>query len=169
MTRNETRTRIGKGGVAAGVVGVVMAVSSGCTSPPSVTPLLHVAEQAMRDEAQRLAEDAERDTQQVEQVRASLTAGFEADLHEREVMDVAWVADAAEVYAAAREALARHEMRLHQQREQRATNLHLAADATARARRLLDRQDALILDTVGTDLWRWLQAPTSGEPAAVTP
>lgn len=145
------------------VVCVCLAGPAACTAPPSVSPLLRMAEEAMRAESQRLAADVERDVQRIDQTRAALAAAFDADLRQRDALDARWVTDAAEVYAAAREALARHEMALRRERDQRAANLHVAANATRRAVQLIERQDALITRTLGTDTWAWL---TAWDPAS---
>lgn len=131
-------------------------VANGCTSPPSVAPLLRVAERAMRDEAARLDDDdAKRDTAQMDQSRQALAAAFDADLGEQAAkLDAQWVRDAVAGYVAAREALLRHEAKLHDERASRSDNLRAAAEAQDKAIQLLENQDALITQTTGLDIWR---------------
>lgn len=128
--------------------------TSACTAPPSAAPLLRVADEAMRREAQQLQDDIERDAQHVEQSRRALDAAFAADLGERATLDAQWVRDAAAIYATAREELVRHETALRAERAARAANLLLASEAQRRAIELIERQDQLITDATGLDLWR---------------
>ena len=132
----------------------IVALGGGCTSPPSVTPLLRVAEKAMLDEASRIDEDAHRDAAQIDQTRQTLASAFDADLAQVKTLDAQWVKDAAEGYAVAREALARHEAALRSERSLRADNLRTAAQAQDRAIQLLERQDSLVTQITGLDLWR---------------
>jgi len=129
-------------------------VVGACTAPPSVAPLLRVAERAMVEEAAHVEGDATRDAAQLRQMRAALTAGFDADLAANESPSAGWVKGAAEGYAAAREELARHEAALRVERETRADNLRAAAEAQQRAISLIERQDELITRTIGLDAWR---------------
>lgn len=136
---------------------------SACTTPPSVSPLLRLAQRAMHAEADRILADTERDAERFERVRASLSAAFDADLRQRGELDAAWVRDAAEVYAAARAALARQEAALAHARDQRARNLATAAAATGRALRILERRDALVTGATGVDLWEMVDRMRVGE------
>ena len=127
---------------------------AGCTSPPSVAPLLRSAELALTEEARLLADDAARDAQQLAQTQATLAEAYAADLRECPQLTAPWVREATDVYVAAREELIRHDAALTQQRQTRADNLRLAAQAQQRAIELLEKQDQLITGVTGTDLWR---------------
>lgn len=140
---------------------VAALLTAGCVSPPSAAPLLRIVDEAMREEAARLHEESARDKQGVDQARRMLEAGFDADLRERATLDAPWVRDAVAVYAAAREELALHEVRLAMERQQRAANLLTAASAQRRAIELIEGQDALILRATGLDLWRLRWSPPS--------
>ena len=128
--------------------------SIGCGSPPSVTPLLRMADRAMQDEVARMDDDLERDLYQLGQTRQALATAFDADLAQQEQLTAQWVREGMDVYVAAREALTRQEMQLRRQRQQRQDNLRAAAQAVRRASRLLEQQDKLIEQTVGFDVWR---------------
>ncbi|MCE9590156.1 MAG: hypothetical protein K8S99_06495 [Planctomycetes bacterium] len=136
------------------VTAAVMAGMSACTSPPSVSPLLRVVDDAVRREAELVRDDMERDGLRVAQARRSLEEAFMADLRDRPVLDQPWVLDAVRGYTAACEELVRHEMNLRGGRERRAENLLAAAEAQRRAIELIERQDALITGATGLDLWR---------------
>ncbi len=136
------------------VVFAVLAALNSCGSPPSVVPLLRIADRAMQDEAGRLDEDLQRDINQLDQSRRMLQAAFEADLAQVQQLTAEWVLEATDVYIAAREALVHHESKLRQQRERRADNLNAASEAIRRAARLLEQQDKLIELTLGLDVWR---------------
>jgi len=128
-------------------------ILTGCQSAPSVIPLLEIVGRSLETEAQSVNEDRQRDQQYYEQMRDALRAAFEADLHEAEPLDPEWVTDAAEVYAAAREALAQHESSLDQQRLQRMDNLQAALEAQQRTIRLIEQTDAWVARLVGMDMW----------------
>jgi len=151
------------------LLGAAAFITAGCTSPPSVTPLLRIVDGVMREEAQRLSEESARDKQSVDQARRMLEAGFEADLRERGVLEAPWVRDAVAVYAAAREELALHEMRVAMERQQRATNLLAAASAQRRAIELIEGQDALLLRATGLDIWRLRWSPPGGATRSASP
>lgn len=131
-------------------------VPIGCTSPPSVVPLLHVGMTAMAREAQHQAEDAQRDALLVQQQLQALEDAFDADLawaQREQMLDAPWVQSATRGYTLAREELLRHEHRVREQRRQRADNLQAAAEAQQRAIILLQHQDRLLLETLRFDLW----------------
>ena len=132
---------------------IALSLLAGCTSPPSAVPLLRFAERAMRAEAGRLRLDIDRDVEHLRQTRMALESAFEADLNDQDDLEANWVRDATRVYVAAREALVRHEQELEQERRLRAGNLLTAADAQQRAVSLLERQDQLIIHTIGLDIW----------------
>lgn len=128
----------------------------GCTSPPSVAPLLQASERALAMEAAHLVDDAEREAQWIAQSRRSLEQAYDADLAQVEELTPQWVREATRVYVLAREELTRHEAQLREQRRQRAENLHATADAIRRAGAMLQQQDRLWLGLVGVDAWSLL-------------
>ena len=140
-------------------IGIIPLAMMGCTSPPSVVPLLDVVEQALRHEATLVHEEADREAQTVSQTRTALDHAFDADLQAQSSLDEAWVRDAVRVYAAAREAVVRHELDLRNARNQRADNLLAAADAQRRAIELLQQQDELIKRSLDLKAWRGTQIP----------
>ena len=149
------------------VFGVAMVVCaamlSGCAAPPSVGPLLALADRAMREEASRQEEDLARDLEHVSHVRRSLAAAFEKDLVQTDALTADWVRDAVDVYAAAREELARHEMRLRAARQQRADNLVAGREALQRAAGMLQMQDDFVTRTLGATAWQII-APETNRP-----
>lgn len=146
--------------------GLALSIFAGCTSPPSVAPLLRISEQAMRAEVENLIADSARDRAGLDAARASIADGFDADLREQTAPTTEWIRQAAEVYAAAREELMRQELTLAQQRQTRADNLRAAAQAQHRAIELLERQDQLLTGITGVDLWRLRFTRPSFLPAA---
>lgn len=131
-----------------------ISLANGCTSPPAVTPLLRVVDQTLRKEAAWIEAEAVIDSQRAEQTRRVLADAYRADLRQRDTLDVAWVEEATTVYIAAREAVLRNEFDQKAARQQRTTNLRSAAAAQRRAIYLLERQDDLIVGTLGIDLWQ---------------
>lgn len=142
---------------------ILSALLMGCTSPPAVTPLLRVVEGALRDEAARVEAEASVEAQRAEQTRRMLADAYRADLLQRDAMDVAWIEEATAVYVAAREGVLRRELAQQAALQYRASTLSTAATAQRRAIQLLDRQDDLITDTLGIDLWQLLEP--SPEPS----
>ncbi len=132
----------------------------GCTSPPSVTPLLRISSQALTREAARLDEDATRDAQHVRQSLSLLDNAFDQDLDQTDTLTPDWVREATRVYIAAREALVLHGQALTAERRARADNLHAAASATRRAIELIEQQDRLLNGVAGGDVRRLL----TGQP-----
>ncbi len=132
---------------------------TGCASPPSVVPLMRVAQRAMQAEAELLAGDTQRIEQWHAQTRRALRDGFEADLDDQAAIDRQWLAEHLAVYLAADEAVLRQQMKSEQQLLIRIENLHHAAAAQARAVELLQRQDEL-LERI-PDARRWLTLPTT--------
>ena len=127
----------------------------GCGSPPSVVPVMQVVEATLQREAQSLSQvQAARDRLYLEQARRQLDEGYRRDLASTQALSPQWVESATSVYVAAREALLRQEIELARQRETRVENLQLAAQAQGRAVALLQRQDNLLRQTLGLDLWR---------------
>ena len=139
--------------------GLVFA-GAGCSSPPSVAPLLRVSQQAMLAEVEQLNVDVTRDAEQMRQSRVSLDAAFDADMDRIEnlgELDATWVREAMGVYVPTREALVRHEAALATERLARQDNLRAAAEAQQRALQLLEQQDRLITETTHFSVWRLLQ------------
>jgi hypothetical protein len=144
----------------------VCLAAAGCTSPPSVLPMLELTHRVLLEEAERVAEDLQRDAMVFEQTRRSLEAAYDADLRDRTELTEAWVRDATRVYVAAREALVRSELRLAEARRGRRQNLHVAANVQQRAADLLRTQDDLTFNLLGFSLWQWtdLLQPSNKEP-----
>lgn len=142
---------------------ILSALLMGCASPPAVTPLLRVVEEALRDEAARVEAEASVEAQRAEQTRRMLADVYRADLLQRDALDVAWIEEATAVYVAACEDVLRHELDQQAASQHRASNLRTAASAQRRAIQLLDRQDDLITGTLGIDLWQLLEP--SPEPS----
>src|ERR1041385_1626110 len=69
-----------------------------CASPPSLLPLLRVADKAIAQESQLLDADAARSTAWLDEQRATLAAAFEADLREQTTLDPEWVLTATQAY-----------------------------------------------------------------------
>lgn len=137
----------------------------GCASPPAVGPLLRVVERAIADESDRLDVDRQRGQAWVDQQREALTDGFEADLSAQASLSADWVRDHALVYALAREAMARHEIELRREYEQRQANLNDARRAQQAAVMLVEQQDGLL--SVLPDPRRWLSDAVGPAGAAV--
>ena len=123
---------------------ILLLALSGCASPPSVVPLLRVAQSAMESEKSLLAADLARQRAWLDAQRASLDAAFDADLRQRQELDPAWVREGTRVYAAAREQLARHRFRLEQETHLRSDNLDDASLALDHAAGLIEQQDQLL-------------------------
>ncbi|MFW6059387.1 MAG: hypothetical protein ACODAQ_04355 [Phycisphaeraceae bacterium] len=130
--------------------------TTGCSTPPSVLPLLEASERTLREEGDRLDADAQRDARWIAQTREALHDAYQQDLAQRDELDREWVQEATQAYVVAREELVRHEMHLREQRQRRRDNLRAAADATRRAAAILMRQDRLMAGLVGDDLWSLL-------------
>ena len=124
----------------------------GCSTPPSVAPLLRVTERVLVEESGRLAEDAERDGAYTRQVLGSLEDAYRRDLEQAGELTPGWVLEATMVYVAAREAVVRHEQSLARERGNRADNLRAAAAATRRAILLIEQQDGLLRGVAGEEL-----------------
>ena len=129
-----------------------------CASPPSLLPLLRIADKAIAQETTLLDTDAARATAWLNQQRDDLTDAYKADLAERNTLDPDWVLSATATYSAARESLLRHELSLDRQHEIRRDNLAAASQALQRAIHLTELQDNLFADI--PDLRRWLLTPS---------
>lgn len=155
---DKPRDRVAHVAVAVALCTIVALGGVGCTSPPSVMPLLNATQQTLEREAERLTVDTDRDAEWIEQARLSLEHAYEADLHDVDALTPEWVGSATQVYVSAREALVRHESTLREERHRRAENLQAAAEATRRAAAMLQQQDRLWLDAVGGDGWSLLDS-----------
>jgi len=142
-----------------GLVTAAAMALSGCASPPAVGPLLRVVDRALADTHERIDVDRRRVTGWIEQQRAAVTDAFEADLAEQQVLTADWVRDHARVYAAANEALARHEMTVAREYDQRQANLRDARRAQQAAIELIEQQDTLF--EAVPDARRWLRDTTT--------
>ncbi len=129
-------------------------VLGGCTTPPSVAPLLRVTEQALLRESDRLRDDAERDAEYVRQTLRILEDAYSRDLDQVEFLTPDWVREATSVYVTAREIIIRHQNALARERNHRSDNLKTAALAARRAIVLIEQQDRLLKGAVDQDLRR---------------
>lgn len=130
----------------------------GCSTPPSVTPLLRVTERALLDEVQRLQADARRGDEAMRASLASLEDGYNRDLEQAEALTPTWIREATTVYVAAREAVIEHRAEVAHEHDTRADNLMAAAESVRRAADLIDRRDRLLDGVFVEDLQR-LMAP----------
>lgn len=147
---------------------VVVTVTPGCASPPSVVPLLEQVHHVLADQQQDLQQRAEQDAVRFDQQRQMLQQAYEADLTARPQLDADWVRDGTAAYVTALEAMLRHELQLTDQLRTRGRNLELAADAQRRAIRLIQRQDELLERL--PDLRRWIDQPlTSNHATEIRP
>jgi len=126
----------------------------GCSTPPSVAPLLRVTERALLQESQRIRDDIRRDTEQTRGTLQALEDGFNQDLEQVQALTPQWVREATAVYVAARETIVRYQNRVAQDRHRRADNLQAAASATRRAINMLEQQDRLLDGVIDVDLRR---------------
>jgi hypothetical protein len=137
---------------------LILFLNNGCTSPPSVAPLLRVAERALLDESGRLKDDVGRYTTYTRQSLRSLEDAYNQDLDQSESLTPDWVREATSVYIMAREAVVSHQHALAQEHHARAGNLRAAASATRRAIALIEQQDKLLHGPLNEDLRRLLTA-----------
>ncbi len=135
---------------------ITATVTIGCTSPPSVAPLLRVTERALLEESDRLSRNVERDKSYTRQSLGVLEDAYHRDLMQTDVLTPQWVREATAVYVAARESVLEHEASLIREHEARAENLRDAAAATRRAIALIEQQDSLLRGVMGDDLRRLL-------------
>jgi hypothetical protein len=140
---------------------LMLATAFGCTSPPSVVPLMSVVADVMESEARHVAEDGKQFATVLGRQRQALADAFDADLDGQATIDRDWLRDHVAVYVVAREALVRHELALARRVADRIENLTLARRAQLRAIGLIQRQDALLGQL--PDLRRWMQ-PQHQEP-----
>jgi len=129
---------------------------TGCTTPPSVAPLLRITERALHEESLRIQDDTRRDSERMRGALESLEEGFNRDLEQKETLTPDWVREATTVYIAAREMVVSHQNALTQDRIIRADNLAAAASATRRAISLIEGQDRLFDGVMDEDLRRLL-------------
>jgi hypothetical protein len=114
----------------------------------------------MEQERALLDADAERMRQGIDQQRAALWRGFEADVRARGELRAEWVLEGTAAYSAALELLTRHGMEQERTMQTRRSNLRDATRALERAIGLLEKQDALLEGV--PDVRRWLD--TKEEP-----
>ncbi|MBI1370313.1 MAG: hypothetical protein GC162_16890 [Planctomycetes bacterium] len=141
---------------------VMVLMLGGCATPPSVPLLVEVAQKTIADERKHLDEDQARNSAWYEQERASLEAGYEADLAAHPQIDKDWVLAGTRVYVTAREALVEHEARSAEQIRTRARNLTLASEALDRALSVLQQREMLLWDA--PQLRAWIAAQSSPNP-----
>lgn len=120
----------------------------GCATPPSVGPLLDVADRALRDESAMLEHDIAQQRDHLAETRQHLAAAFDRDLAETNELDRQWVREAVMVYIEAREALVRHEATLAEHYRLRADNLAVGRQAIERAKGVLIIRDQLLTDPI---------------------
>lgn len=165
MTKSSVRRR--DAGCAEIFLGMLMALFlSGCSTPPSVAPLIRVTERVLLEESQRLARDAERDRVYTDQLLRSLEEAYGRDLEEAPGLTPAWVREATTVYVAAREAIVEHRDHLAQQRNDRIDNLNAAASAARRAVALVEQQDRLLGAAADPGLQRLININPSNKQGA---
>lgn len=149
-----TRTSTKYYGVALVLIGSFF--SLGCTSPPSVTPLLRVTEQALLEEADKLSHYIKRNHAHTRQSLGILKDAYHRDLMQTDTLTPQWIREATAVYVTARESILINEASLVREHEARADNLHDAALATRRAIAMIEKQDDLLRGVMGDDLQRLL-------------
>ncbi len=141
---------------------LVMLGQTGCSSPPSVAPLLSAVDRAITAERQYVSQDDQRQQALLEQQRQSLHSAFKADLTERKELHSDWVAKHVRVYVAAHQALTEQHHRIQQAYRTRLDNLQAASRAQQRAIALIEQQDHLLQAV--PDLRRWLVQQQSSTP-----
>jgi len=134
----------------AALLAAALCSATGCTTPPSVEPLLALADRALRQEAAHLADDMERDRARLEQTRRALADAFDRDLEQADPLTGDWVREALRVYVIAREQLVRHEADLERNMATRADNLRAGSEALHRALGVLRYRDAAVTDSTHT-------------------
>ncbi len=149
-----TRTSTKYYGIALVLIAALFAL--GCTSPPSVTPLLRVTEQALLEESNKLSRYVERDHAYTRQSLGILEDAFHRDLMQTDTLTPQWIREATAVYVTARESVLKNEATLVREHETRAKNLSDAALATRRAIAMIEKQDGLLRGVMGDDLQRLL-------------
>lgn len=142
-------------------IGLLLLVLGGCASPPAVTPLLRVVDQAIEDAHDQLGVDRQRAASSIDRQRQALTDAFDADLADQTTLTTTWVRDHAMVYATAREVLTQHAAELKREFDTRQANLRDARRAQRAAIELIEQQDALFKAV--PDARRWLGEQTTEE------
>jgi hypothetical protein len=137
------------------VIGLLVGVPAGCSSPPSVVPLLRGVQRGLIRERQHLAQDSQRSDAIAQAQLDSLEQAFVADMDGRQQLDRAWVTEHTQAYVLARDAVLRQRMNHQAAYRQRRENLDLAIAVQDRAISLIEQQDALLGHM--PDLRRWIQ------------
>lgn len=132
-----------------------LSLTAGCTSPPSVAPLLAIADRALEQEIALVQGDTQRQARAHQQTRQMLASAYAADLQTKSAeLNATWVQEATDVYVAACEELARRQLLDEKAQENRLDNLHLARQVQQRALQVIQVQDQTITSILGLDLWR---------------
>ncbi|WP_432798406.1 hypothetical protein [Poriferisphaera sp. WC338] len=127
---------------------------TGCTSPPSVVPVLEMVGQVLADEAAQMKMRRLDEEQRHMQMKASLRDAYERDLTSQESLSSEWVLEATSVYTTAREMMIENYHSQLEAIDRKQQNLMAAWEAQQKATELLRQQDDLLRGTVGLDLWR---------------
>jgi 50S ribosomal subunit-associated GTPase HflX len=125
---------------------------------------MQVTRKALKQEKAHLKRMKKQRRALLSERQQALKAGFTADLKHREELTKQWVKSGVKGYVAAREALLRQHVQTQKRYEQRLANLDAAMRAQGRAISLLQRQDRLITDTLGGDVWDVPQLLTNSRP-----
>jgi len=128
----------------------------GCTSPPSVVPLLSVVDRVLAEELAGIEVDRRRDKASVASSLKAMRDAYSLDLSQAESqgrLSADWVLDANAGYVLAREELVRYEAALAAERDTRQENIEAALTAQRRAVWLLESQDQALVDALGVDRW----------------
>lgn len=140
-----------------------LSLTAGCTSPPSVSPLLAIADRALEQEIALVQTDTQRQAQAHQQNRQMLASAYSADLQIKAAsLNIDWVQQATDVYVAACEELTRRQLLYEKAQADRLDNLRLARQVQQRAIQVIQAQDQTITSLLGLDLW-----PLDGKLTAV--
>ena len=147
------------------VVFLFILLLTGCTSAPSVLPMLDRVGVVLTEERAMLAEDGKLVAGRYEQTRDMLRDAYEKDLAVKEGKQISadWVIDATRVYVAAREILLKQMADEMNSLETRMRNLDLAKEAQSKAVQMMRQQDELMLNMSGVSFWDWLGNKRHGE------
>lgn len=153
LAASRHKARLARPLSAVGALVLTALMVGGCTSPPSAVPLMQVTRKALKQEKAHLKRMKKQRRALLSERQQALKAGFTADLKHRDELTKQWVKSGVKGYVAAREALLRQHVQAQQRYEQRLANLDAAMRAQGRAISLLQRQDRLITDTLGGEVW----------------
>jgi hypothetical protein len=126
---------------------------------------MQVSRKAMKQEVSHVRNAMQRRDQVLKQRQAALKTGFDADLAQQDKLSKTWVKEATIGYVAAREALLRQHHQTNRAHHQRIDNLQSAMHAQQRAIDLLQRQDRVLQQQLGGDLWQWQTLLNRDKPA----